>query len=369
MTYVKRLVLEHFRNYRECEVSFSPGINVIYGDNAQGKTNLLEAVGYLSSAKSFRTHNDREMIEFGQEGAGMGAELVCEDREIRIDIRLFSSARRRLLVNGIPRRTAADFSGTFRTVLFSPEDLYLIKEGAAIRRRFMDYFLCQIRPRYFRALSEYSRLYEHKLRILKDCAEKPSLLSALEDFNLKMAQTGAVLIHYRGIFSELLSRTAAGIHGDFSGGAEELSIGYRTVKTIPDPAAQPKEILPYLLAHQESHRRAELEARACLSGPHKDDLELFINGKPAKNFASQGQTRTAALSMKLAERELHFNDSGQYPVLLLDDVLSELDPRRQEFVLNRINGGQTFVTCCEDERLGKLKEGAVFHVKDGFVKQ
>lgn len=368
MMYLKSLKLEHFRNYRECGVSFCPGINVVYGDNAQGKTNLLEAIFYLSNAKSFRTHSDRELIQFGQEDAGIATELFLGDREYNISVHLSSAARRRLCVNGIPRRTAAEFAGTFRTVLFSPEDLYLVKEGAAVRRKFMDFFLCQIRPRYARALAEYTRLYEHKIRILKDCGEKPSLLGTLEDFNLRLAQAGAVLIHYRALFSSLLSQTAAGIHSDFSGGTEVLSVRYKTVKTVPDPTAQPKEILPFLLEHQKGLYRAEIDTRSCLSGPHKDDLEIDINGKPAKSFASQGQTRTAALSMKLAERELHCGDGGEYPVLLLDDVLSELDPRRQEFVLNRITGGQVFVTCCEDERLGRLLDGAVYHVETGTVK-
>ena len=146
---------------------------------------------------------------------------------------------------------------------------------------------------------------------------------------------------------------------------EELSLTYETVSTVADPQAQPRDILPALLAHQESHRQAELESRCCLSGPHKDDLVVELNGVSARTYGSQGQTRTAALSLKLAEREIYYGDSGEYPVLLLDDVLSELDARRQEFVLNRIQGGQVFITCCEDQRLERLESGKVFHIREG----
>ena len=160
-------------------------------------------------------------------------------------------------------------------------------------------------------------------------------------------------------------RRTRAIHSDFSAGREELELGYETVSTVTDPLAQPKELLPQLLTHQETHRQAELDARQCLSGPHKDDLSVVIAGKNAKTYASQGQTRTAALSLKLAQREIFQEETGEWPVLLLDDVLSELDPRRQAFVLNRIRGGQVFITCCEEEKLEGLEGGRAFHIQDG----
>ena len=177
-----------------------------------------------------------------------------------------------------------------------------------------------------------------------------------------MAKAGALLIHYRAHFIK------PAIHGDFSGGREQLTLKYETVSTVTDPEAGPQVIFQQLLQHQESHRAAEIASRQCLSGPHKDDLLVEIDGRAAKSFASQGQTRTAALSLKLAAREIFQQDTGEYPVLLLDDVLSELDPRRQEFVLNRIRGGQVFITCCEDDRLPQLLGGRIFHIKDGTVR-
>ena len=262
-------------------------------------------------------------------------------------------------------KSAGELSGVLNTVLFCPEDLSLIRDGAAARRRFLDECICQLRPRYAMALAEYKKLYEHKIRILRDWTEKPSLLDALDEFSLRMAQTGAVLIHYRAHFIRRLQEVVPPIHSDFSGGRERLDLRYETVKTVTDPEAPMRDILSQLLEHQESHRQAELESRQCLSGPHKDDLAVDLDGVSAKTYASQGQTRTAALSLKLGCREIFFHDTGEWPVLLLDDVLSELDHRRQEFVLNRIAGGQVFITCCEDDRLEGLGEGSTFHIYNG----
>ena len=362
---VRSITLDFFRNYTHFEADFAPGINVIYGENAQGKTNLLEAVAYLSSAQSHRARYDRELIQLGVDSAFLKAELFSREREFTMEAQLHRGARRQLFSNGVRLKTAGELSGILNTVLFCPEDLYLIREGAAARRRFLDDCICQLRPRYAAALAEYKRLHEHKTRILRDWEEKPSLLDTLDEFNLRMAQTGALLIHYRAHFVRRLKEAAPPIHQDFSGGRERLDLTYQTVSTVTDPEASPKELLPQLLAHQESHRRAELESRTCLSGPHKDDVEVRINDLSAKTYGSQGQTRTAALSLKLASREIFCHDTGEYPVLLLDDVLSELDARRQAFVLNRITGGQVFITCCEDERLEQLKEGKTFHIHDG----
>ena len=250
-------------------------------------------------------------------------------------------------------------------MLFCPEDLSLIRAGAAERRKFLDGAICQLRPRYAQALAEYNRLYDHKTRILRDWPENPSLLQTLDDFNLRMAQTGAIVIHYRAHFVKRLAALTPPIQSDFSGGREKLSLGYETVSTVTDPEAPPRELLPLLLEHQERHRKAEIDSRQCLSGPHKDDLSVKIGGQEAKTYASQGQTRTAALSLKLAQREIFQEETGEWPVLLLDDVLSELDPRRQAFVLNRIRGGQVFITCCEEEKLEGLEGGRAFHIHDG----
>ncbi len=362
---VKKITLDFFRNYVHLEANFHPRVNVIVGENAQGKTNLLEAVAYLSSVSSHRARYDREMIQLGVDSAFIKGEIFSRERDYTLEANLFRGARRQLYSNGVRLKTADELSGLLNTVLFCPEDLYLIKEGAAARRRFLDDCICQLRPRYAAALAEYKRLHEHKTRILKDSEEKPSLLDTLDDFSLRMAQCGAILIHYRAHFIKRLIEVAPAIHSDCSGGRETLTLRYETVSTVTDPLAQPKELLPQLLAHQEAHRAAEIAVRQCLSGPHKDDIAVEIDGNPAKTFASQGQTRTAALALKLAARDIFYQDTGEWPVLLLDDVLSELDARRQEFVLNRISSGQVFITCCEEEKLANLKEGKAFHIRNG----
>ena len=362
---VKKISLDFFRNYVHLDAEFHPRVNVIVGENAQGKTNLLEAVAYLSSVSSHRARYDREMIQFGVESAFIKGEIYSRERNYTLEANLFRGARRQLYSNGVRLKTADEMSGLLNTVLFCPEDLYLIKEGAAARRRFLDDCICQLRPRYAAALAEYRRLHEHKTRILKDSEEKPSLLDTLDDFSLRMAQCGAILIHYRAHFIKRLAEVAPSIHHDCSGGREKLALRYETVSTVTDPLAQPKELLPQLLAHQEAHRAAEIAVRQCLSGPHKDDVLVEIDGNPAKNFASQGQTRTSALALKLAARDIFYQDTGEWPVLLLDDVLSELDARRQEFVLNRISSGQVFITCCEEEKLANLKEGKAFRIRNG----
>ncbi len=364
---VRRVALEHFRNYTRFQGEFSPKVNVIWGENAQGKTNLLEALAYLSTASSHRARYDRELIQLGEERALVRSELFSRDREFALEARLGRGVRRQLFANGVKLKTAGELAGVLNTVLFCPEDLYLIREGAAVRRRFLDTCICQLRPRYAQALAEYRRLYEHKTRILRDWEEHPSLLDTLEEFNLRMAQTGALVIHYRAHFVKRLLEVTPPIHRDFSGGREELGLAYQTVSTVTNPLAPAREILQGLLEHQKTHRKAELEARQCLSGPHKDDLAVELDGMSAKTFASPGQTRTAALSLKLASREIFFQDTGEWPVLLLDDVLSELDEKRQEFVLNRINGGQVFITCCQEMDLDRLGEGRTFHIQGGAL--
>lgn len=365
---VNGLELDFFRNYVHADVKFDPGVNLIYGENAQGKTNLLEAIGYLSTASSHRARYDKELIQFGIDHAFIKGEVSAREREFTLEARLSRGQRRQIFSNGVKLKTAGELSGILQTVLFCPEDLYLIREGAAQRRAFLDGCISQLRPRYAAALAEYRRLYEHKTRILKDQDEYPGLLDTLDEFNLRLAQTGAVLIHYRAHFVRRLNEVTPAIHQDFSGGRERLGLTYQTVGTVTDPLESVHTILNHLLAHQESHRRAEIESRQCLSGPHKDDLVVEIDGQSARQFASQGQTRTAALSLKLASREIFHQDSGEWPVLLLDDVLSELDERRQAFVLNRINGGQVFITCCEEEKLAGLEGGKAFHVKDGGIR-
>ena len=366
---VLELKLRDYRNYEEVTIPFDRDCNVILGENAQGKTNLLEAMIYLSCGKSPRAKSDREMIRFDAPSALLESRVLSREREFQTRVELYRDRRRKMWVNRVPAKNSAALSQVYHTVFFCPEDLYLIREGAAARRRFMDTALCQLRPRYATALAEYHRLYEHKTRILRDSEERPDLWELLPDFNERMVRFGAVIVRYRAQFAQALNRYAVRHHLECSGGREQLQVTYRTVSSVTDPAADLDALTRQLRSHMESHQAAERASRMCLSGPHKDDLLIAIDGRDAKSFSSQGQTRTAALSLKLAEREIYQNATGEYPVLLLDDVLSELDPHRQEFVLNRIGGGQVFITCCEDDRLPAMLGGSVFHVKHGILEE
>ncbi|MBR0040221.1 MAG: DNA replication/repair protein RecF [Oscillospiraceae bacterium] len=364
---VDRIALNGWRNYAWETVEFDPGTNVITGSNAQGKTNLLEAVYMLACGRSFRTRFDRETVGFDFPNAEILADVFSHDREQTIQIRLQPGQGKKIAVNGA-KKTAAELSETLNVVLFCPDDLNLIKEGAAVRRRLLDNAISQIRPKYAQLLAEFNRLYEHKTRILKDWRDKPDLLDTLDEFSDALCRVSAQLIRYRAAFTARLCEAATPIHKEFSGEGEELRIRYDTVSTVTDPFAPAKEIYYQICEHQEKHRQAEIDSEQCLTGAHKDDLEILINGRSARAFASQGQTRTAALSVKLAEREIFLDETGEYPILLLDDVLSELDDARQAFVLNRIGGGQTLITCCEDEGISNRTGGKVLVVEKGRIR-
>ena len=365
---ILKIALNGFRNYEWETADFSEKTNVITGENAQGKTNLLEAVYMLSCGKSFRTRFDRELVGFDYTEAEILAEVYSHEREQTIKIHLSPGLPKRITVNAV-KKTAVELSETVNTVLFCPDDLQLIKDGAAVRRKMMDQAISQIRPKYGILLTEFNKLYEHKTRILKDWREKPSLLDTLDSFSDALCRVSAQIIRYRASYMSRLNEAVKPIHADFSGRGEEIDLIYRTVSTVKDPFASAKEIYYDICDHQEKHRQAELESEQCLTGAHKDDVEILINSRPARNYASQGQTRTAALSMKLAEREIILQETGEYPILLLDDVLSELDEKRQEFVLNRIGGGQTLITCCEDTDISGRTGGKVFSVNGGKIRE
>ena len=365
---VDRLELRNFRNYREAECAFHPGVNVITGQNAQGKTNLLEAVFYLAGASSFRTRSDRDLLHLEETEGGVTGFVASETREQRIDIILSRRDRKKILVNGVRMKTAAELSGRFACTLFSPEDLSLVRGGAALRRRYMDLAISQLRPKYAEYLQSFHRVYEQKTRILRDYRERADMLDVLDEFSLNLAKYGAELIRYRASWCARAAQEAARIHGEISGRGEKLQMQYKTVSSIDEPLGlSSKELLELLLRQQERLRQAEIDAGQCLAGAQKDDILLFIDGNEAAKFASQGQVRTGALSMKLAEWTICRDELGSGPVLLLDDVLSELDALRQDYVLNSILGGQVLITCCDEEEVGRKTGGRIIRVEQGRI--
>jgi len=365
---VDRLSLRGFRNYDTALAEFDSGINVISGRNAQGKTNLLEAVYLLAGGHSFRTRFDRELIGFDRDSASLEAEIFAAERQQRIEILLRRGQKKQISVNRV-KKTGVELGDSIKAVLFCPDDLNLIRDGAAARRKLMDLAICQLRPGYGKLLQDYNRVYENKTRLLKDYQNDPAMMDTFAVFSDTLAALSAKIIRYRCAYARRLAEAAAPIHREFSGADETLTAVYRTVSTVTDPTASEQTICGQILEHQKSHTAAELASGSCLTGAHKDDLDIEINGQSARAFASQGQTRTAALSLKLAEREIFLAETGEYPILLLDDVLSELDARRQEFVLNRIGGGQTLITCCEDEQIVRKTGGRVIFVEAGSIRE
>ena len=348
---INNIKLESFRNYDNVQIDFAPGLNVIAGENAQGKTNLLEAVSYLSQGRSFRTYRDAPLIKNGAVAAYITASVVSRDRDMTMEARLFDGkiGKKQMLVNGVKLKNRSQLSGTLGTVLFTPDDITLFRGPGADRRKFLDDAISQLSPAYAAAVDKYEQLLKRKNRILKDRDEKPDLLENLEDYNIAMAKEGSLIIVSRAKYLKTLQPVVSDIHSEMSGRRENLDIKYQSLSNLEDVNADREEVYVKMREHQKSHYIAELESRSCLSGPHKDDFELLLNELPIKTYGSQGQNRSAVVSFKLAERELLRQDLGEYPVLLLDDVLSELDSSRQEFILSKILTGQVILTCCEDE--------------------
>ena len=351
--------LTDFRNHADSELYPDPGINLILGPNAQGKTNLLEAIVCLSRAHSFRTHRDAELIRFGQPGAAVEGTLY--DGERSHELRLIFGEHRGAVINGVRQKRTADFTSLFHTVVFCPEDLDLVRGSTAGRRKLLDTALCALRPAYAQLFSEYNRLHAHLTRLLQD-GDPDNLL---DDFAYRLVSVGARIIPYRAAFCEALTAQAAAFHEQIAEG-ETLAIGYKTVSTVEDPAAPAQTIAAQLWTHYKSHKERSLRSGSLLTGPHRDDLIFTINGTPSREYASQGQARTAAISCKLAEREIFRKNDGSAPILLLDDVLSELDGRRRMFILQGIRDGQVFITAC-DARKDEIEAQKVYNVREGQI--
>lgn len=364
---ILELRLLNYRNFENEMVSLHPSVNIISGNNAEGKTNLIESIFYLSTLRPVRPVKDRELISRGCGFAKLEAAINGAERAHTLEVTLSQTERKRMVKNGVVQKKASDFIGTLRTVLFSPDDMNLIKETSVKRRRMVDIALCQLRPNYLIHLSEYNRALEQKSRLLRSIEEKPSLVEMIPAYNERLAVHGANIIAYRHRYLQQLRQHSAAVAEAISGGKDRMDLRYVSLSNIPDTSLPAADLAELIRAHQKSHYQAELASKTCLSGPHKDDFEVSVNGTAAKSFASQGQIRTAVLSLKLAERDIAQKDSGEYPVLLLDDVLSELDGDRQNFVLNRINSGQVVISSCTMDKYAEISKGRLFKIRNGSV--
>ena len=355
---IESLKLENFRNYQELRLRFDPGTNIFFGNNAQGKTNILESIYLCGTTKSHKGSKDKEMIRFGEDEAHIKLTVRKQDVPYRIDMHLKKNKAKGIAINGIPIRKASELFGIVNVVFFSPEDLNIIKNGPAERRRFLDLELCQLNKLYVHGLIQYNRVVTQRNKLLKELSFHPEYEETLDIWDLQLAQYGRQVIEYRTDFVKQLNEMIVGIHNQLSGGKEHLEIFY-------EPNVEAEKLEDALAKNRDS----DLRQRTTGIGPHRDDISFIVNGIDIRRFGSQGQQRTAALSLKLAEIELVKYLVKDYPVLLLDDVLSELDGSRQEHLLAGIDHIQTMITCTglEDFLSHRFPIDKIYKVVEGTV--
>ena len=370
--FIRHLHLLHYRNYERLDLSFDNKINIFQGFNAQGKTNVLEAIYMLALAKSHRTSKEKELVQWGQSFSVIKADIEKKNGSLKLEMQL-SNKGKKAKVNQLEQRKLSDYIGALNIVMFAPEDLSLVKGNPQHRRRFIDIEIGQISPSYLHQLSQYQKVIQQRNNLLKDFRmEKKNRLEMLEIYNLQLIQYGTKVMKKRMEFLDKLNRWAKEIHFGITNNKENLEIKYQSSisKTISESSEVEisNQYEQKLLKVQEQ----ELERGVSLVGPHRDDLEFFINEISVQAFGSQGQQRNTALSLKLAEIELIYEEVGEYPILLLDDVLSELDFQRQTQLIHTIRDKvQTFITTTGTESIDEatLKQSSLFYVEAGKITQ
>ncbi|MDP4084682.1 MAG: DNA replication/repair protein RecF [Bacillota bacterium] len=367
--YIEQLSLKNYRNYEELDIPFKNKVNVILGENAQGKTNVMESIFVLAMAKSHRTSNDKDLIRWDKEYAKIEGRINKQHSSIPMQL-LISKKGKKAKCNHIEQQKLSQYVGNMNVVMFAPEDLNLVKGSPQVRRRFIDMEIGQVSPIYLHDMSQYQKILQQRNHYLKMMQLKRQTDYVMLDvLTEQFIQVASKILHKRFEFIRLLENLAKPIHKDISRGVEELEIKYK-----PSVDVCEEQDLSKMIIHFEEKfskvKAKEIERGTTLFGPHRDDLLFFVNQREVQTFGSQGQQRTTALSVKLAEIELIQSEIGEYPILLLDDVLSELDDFRQSHLLNAIQGKvQTFVTTTSVEGIDHqtLKEASIFIVKSGEI--
>lgn len=360
--YIQSLEISNFRNYDGLQIAFDKNINILYGDNAQGKTNVLEAIYIAATTKSHRGNKDKEMIQFQKDEAHIKAIVMRNGIPVRIDLHLKKNRPKGIAINGIPIKKASELFGVLNVVFFSPEDLNIIKNGPADRRKFIDMELCQLDKIYVHDLINYNNILGQRNKLLKDIAYSHSkeLLETLDVWDIQMAEYGKKVIRGRETFLSQLGVIAGRIHEKITNHKEKMTLHYE-----PNVAAE--ELYNVLVRNRER----DLRLGTTSAGPHRDDIGFYNGTMDIRRYGSQGQQRTAALSLKLSEIELVKSRIKDVPVLLLDDVLSELDSSRQKHLLDSIEGVQTLITCTGlDEFIqNRFEVNRVYKVTDGTIER
>ncbi|MBQ1257945.1 MAG: DNA replication/repair protein RecF [Clostridia bacterium] len=363
---ITSIQLQGFRNYEKADIRPCDGITVFTGNNAQGKTNILEAVYLSCTGRSHRTVHDKEMINTGHDFARVRVEARRNDGMHDVEIALNQMGRRKIKVAGNAVSRSGEMLGHITGVLFAPEDLRMIKDGPAERRRFVDMELSQLRPKYYYALQRYARALKQRGVLLKEAAVNPSAVSMIDMFDEQLAESGALIMDMRRDFIRKLSAKAGEVHAHVSGGLEKLSVEY--CPSIQSDA-EGESLQSAICETLRRARSIDLKRMVTSIGPHRDDVRMNLNGMDARAYGSQGQVRTCALSMKLSELAIMTEESGESPVLMLDDVMSELDPGRRRMLLNMLSGVQTFVTCTDIDDLAGAECGKIIKVKSATLEE
>ena len=357
----KKISLKDFRNIESAEISFSDGVNVLLGNNAQGKTNLLEAIYFFALGKSFRGAKDAEMIRFGCERAEISMDFTEEGRTglQNFEVRIEKNRRRQIEINHVRAERRSDMIGKFRAVLFCPEHLSLIKDGPSLRRNYLDIAISMFRPVYLKSLQRYYAVLDQRNRLIKEAKENRNLLDdTIDIWNEQLAEEAAFISDFREKYVKTVGESVSECFSDMTGEKEKtemIYLGSSKQENYSDRDETKKKYKELLSSSLER----EIYAGTTLYGIHKDDIDIKINEKSARLFGSQGQQRSLALAMKLAEGEICLKETGDRPVLLLDDVLSELDKKRREYLLGSIKERQVIITTCEDADFGNSKKISV----------
>lgn len=355
---LKSVALNNFRNYSDMRLEFDKGTNILYGDNAQGKTNILEAVYVSGTTKSHKGSKDRELIRFGQEESHIRTVVERNGLDYQIDMHIKKNRPKGIAINKLPIKKASELFGILNIVFFSPEDLNIIKDGPSQRRRFLDMELCQLDKIYLYQLTKYNKILNQRNKLLKDISFRPELKDTLSVWDMQLIEYGRKIIASRKNFIDRLNEIVPKIHKDISGGREELVLNY-------EPNVSEDFMEQELMKNQEK----DLKCKMTSVGPHRDDMCFMIENIDIRKFGSQGQQRSCALSLKLSEIELVKNVIKDTPILFLDDVLSELDSNRQNFLLNSIHDIQTVITCTGLDEFVKnrFEIDKIFRIINGTV--
>lgn len=360
---VNSLKAKNYRNIKSLEIFPCENVNIIYGENAQGKTNLLESIWLFTGCRSFRGSKEQDFINFETDFSLLELGFFGNSREQCAKIKI--QDKRRAELNGVSFPSASKLIGEFFAVVFAPTHLSLIKEGPSQRRKFLDIALCQLKPRYANALTQYNRAILQRNALLKDINYHSELLDTLEIWDDKLCTLGAVVTAERIKYIKRLEPFIENIYGGISNGREIMKASYLTQTQISSKTEV--DLKQELLQQFKLARKQDILSGSTSIGPHRDDLNIEIDGLLARSFGSQGQQRSCALSLKLAEAEIIKSITGEQPVALLDDVMSELDNTRQDYILNHIEGRQVFITCCEPSALLKISGGKAFELKEGAL--